>query len=304
VNFSEVDITVPTHDAAFILFQSDQSEAFSNVMPRDEQTLGQPYYHEQPTLEFHGLLFPWHNAPFDDLNARRAFCLAINRDQYNQQILHSDAMPSWHILPQGMDGFNANLRGLDGALTTGDNSLAKHYWQLYLAAHHHQVPSIQLNVLSQSNPDYLKASTLLANTWNQAFGIKTEPDRTAWGHGPGWQNAIQVAQDVAIADYSDPQSILSTFTLLNGAYHGFPTIINLPTLNPLLSQADALYDMSQRFPLYQRAEQLLIDNVAFCPVFQYQSYYRLRTWVKGGFDQTAQLNWPLSAWQNAYIAKH
>ncbi len=50
-----------------------------------------------------------------------------------------------------------------------------------------------------------------------------------------------------------------------------------------MQQADALPEMAQRAPLYNQAEQLLIDNVAVCPLLQYVNHYALRPWVKGDF---------------------
>src|SRR6185437_13626803 len=132
-------------DDAFKQFSSDPSAAFLSQFPTDQPLtpyLRQPYYHEQPTLYGGGLLLIWHSPPFDDLNARKAFCLAINRDQFNQQMLHGQMLPSWHLVPEGMDGYNPSLTGPDDASVTDNSTLARHYWQAYLASHHNQAPPI------------------------------------------------------------------------------------------------------------------------------------------------------------------
>lgn len=72
----------------------------------------------------------------------------------------------------------------------------------------------------------------------------------------------------------------------------------------LMRQADALSDMRQRVPLYQQAEQLLIDNVAVCPLFQEVNRYALRPWVKGDFVEDGRGFFPNDAWVSGYIAKH
>ena len=57
----------------------------------------------------------WKIAPFDDVNARKAFCLAINRDQINQQVYQGRNMPTWHLVPKGMNGYNSKCeRAFDG----------------------------------------------------------------------------------------------------------------------------------------------------------------------------------------------
>lgn len=303
-----IDITVPSADVAFSQFSSDPSQAFANSFPTDQplaQYTQQPYYHEQPTLGFHGLMFYWRNAPFNDINARKAFCLAINRVQLNQQVYHGQTLPSWHIVPQGMDGYDSGLKGLDGTPITGDVSLAKHYWQLYLAAHNNQVPPIVINYGYPNNSRDLAVSAWLQNTWNQAFGPDTASiDRSEWGHGPGWQNSRQIVGFGLRADDADPQNILSWFAELNsGNVDGSPQI-DVLAADALMRQADALSDMRQRIPLYQQAEQLLIDNVVVCPLYQTVNHYALRPWVKGGFAEDARGLFPNDAWVSGYIAKH
>ncbi|HEX5440593.1 MAG TPA: hypothetical protein VFW76_06895, partial [Ktedonobacterales bacterium] len=80
--------------------------------------------------------------------------------------------------------------------------------------------------------------------------------------------------------------------------------MDVPAAAALLQQADELMDMRQRTPLYQQAEQLLIDSVSLCPLFQVVNHYALRTWVKGDFAEDARGIFPNDAWVSGYIAKH
>jgi oligopeptide transport system substrate-binding protein len=309
-HFSEIDITVPLSslysapNTGLDLFSNDPTQAFANALPTNlpiTQFNRQPYYHEQPVLSIRVLIFYWRNAPFDDINARKAFCLAINREQFNQQVYHGQGMPTWHIIPQGMEGYNDHLKGLDSAPVTGDTVLAEHYWQLYLAAHHNQVPRILINYTLQGKPDFLEGSTWLKSAWNQTLDIQTQPDLSEWGHGPGWAISRQIVGYIAGAVYADPQYLLSLFSQLNA---GSSPNITVPAADALMRQADALPDLSQRLPLYQQAEQLLIDSVAVCPLAQYVNHYALRPWVKGDFIENARGLFPNDAWVTGYIAKH
>jgi peptide/nickel transport system substrate-binding protein/oligopeptide transport system substrate-binding protein len=99
-HFTEVDVGLgksPSDD--FSAFMGDGALAFSDgVADVSHVSLAdarmQPYYHEQPLLAVTALQFDWRNPPFDDLNARKAFCLAINRDQINQQVYHGAMIPT------------------------------------------------------------------------------------------------------------------------------------------------------------------------------------------------------------------
>ncbi len=103
---------------------------------------------------------------------------------------------------------------------------------------------------------------------------------------------------VASVVFADPEDVLSWLASPN--VYG----INVPAAQPLLRQADTLSEMSQRIPLYQQAEQLLIDDVAVCPLFQVVDAYALRPWVKGDFAQNGLGVIPNDAWVSGYIAKH
>ena len=311
-HFSEITVSLPrptlSSDSTFRQFQSDLSTAFLSALPTDQPLtpyLRQPYYHEQQTLYGGGLLFVWRNPPFDDLNARKAFCLAINREQFNQQMLHGQMLPTWHIVPEGMPGYNATLTGPDGASVADNTALARHYWQLYLASHHNQAPPIAndynqpfaLSYGYTSLSSYRQEAAWLADTWKKTFDITTFLDLSEWGHGPGWESSRQIwgyGQGWPIG-YVDPQALLAGYQTAD---------MDVPQADALLQRADALSDMSQRIPLYNEAEQLLIDNVVYCPLYQIVRHYALRPWVKGGFVEDARGVFPNDTWVSGYIAKH
>ncbi|HEY1388412.1 MAG TPA: ABC transporter substrate-binding protein [Ktedonobacterales bacterium] len=306
-NLSEIAISTSSSDATYSLFYGDPTVAFSSVLAENQPPAhfaGQPYYHAQPATAVRALLFSWSTPPFDDLNARKAFCLAINRDQFNQQVYQGAMLPNWHLVPQGMDSYNPSLKGLDGAPVMGNVTLAKHYWQLYLAAHHQQAPLITIDFGSLGSPSYLESSVWLRTAWQQTLGVTTVIDRNEWGMGPGWEHSRQIAQFSSGDDeYVDPQTIFSDFTWYVTNVPLAPAV-DVPAAATLLQQADELMDMRQRTPLYQQAEQVLIDNVSLCPLFQVVNHYALRTWVKGGFVEDGRGIVPNDAWVTGYIAKH
>ena len=300
-NFTTVDFQLFSTDTEYGAYQGDQTLAFMDITSPDQIAVmkQQPYYHEQPALITAGLRFNWKLAPFDDINARKAFCLAINRDQVNQQVYHGQMLPSWHIVPKGMDGYNAQVRGVDGAPFAGDTALARQYWQRYLAAHHNSVSHI--SIPDASSVSGRAALTLYQQSWNQTLGVQvtTYIIRTIFQLDARSQQIYRFGWS---ADYPDPQDFLTLLYASDSPYN--EQSASLPAADALMQQADALSDMSQRIPLYQQAEQLLIDNVAICPLFQYVNHYALRTWVKGDFVEDARGVFPNDAWVSGYIAKH
>ena len=206
-------------------------------------------------------------------------------------------IPGWHITPQGMAGYDAQLQGPDGAPATGDAPLAQQYWQAYLAAHGGHAPRIAMpsSLLFHRTGD---AATPLAQMWRQVLGVDVTvytPDLQITSAMPTY---AQIADFIESVDYPDPEDVLSW--LSDVQVFG----INVPAASPLLRQADALPDMAQRAPLYHQAEQMLINNVAICPLFQVVNAYALRSWVKGGFAQNGLGVVPDDDWVSGYIAKH
>jgi oligopeptide transport system substrate-binding protein len=305
-NFTTVDFKLfSSTDTEYSTYQTDQTLAYTDTIPVDQIAAAKslPDYHEQATLIIGGFMMNWKIAPFDDVNARKAFCLAINRDQLNQSIAKGTQIPNWHVVPKGMPGYNANLKGIDGAPTSGDATKAKAYWAQYLAAHGNKVPPIKLSFNLSSNTAKLSAEAYQA-TWNQTFGINTTIDQTAWATilDEEQSKTLQLFRFAWAADYPDPEDWLTLLFSSDSPYNN--ANVSIPEADAQMKQADSLPDMSQRIPLYNQAEQAIVDQVGWCPTSQYQNYYRVRTWVKGGFVQTAQGSFPLPVWQTAYIANH
>jgi peptide/nickel transport system substrate-binding protein/oligopeptide transport system substrate-binding protein len=308
--FSEVDFNIFTSsDTEYQTYQSDQSYAYSPI-PVDQiaAAKSQPDYHEYPVLSVETIGFNWNVAPFNDLNARKAFCAAMNRDALNTSVLKGASVPSWHLVPKGMPGYNADLQGLDGIPTAGDTTKAKAYWQQYLATLNGKpVPPVTLsfNVASASQKALAEAYQA---TWKELFPeanvtISTvawaTQVQTLFGH------TMQLGRFGWLADYGDPQDFLSLLYETgapNDYFNG-----SVPEADSLMKQADAIFDPTQtdqRMKLYNQAEQLLVNNVSVCPMFTGNGHYQLRTWVKGGWVYAPNATVPNPAWITGYIASH
>jgi ABC-type oligopeptide transport system substrate-binding subunit len=311
-HFSEVDITVGRSPRAdFTAFTELSTLAFADnvvaLQPHFPLAEGrrQPYYHEQPLFKTTVLQFNWRGAPFDDLNARKAFCLAINRDQINQQVYQGAETPTWSLAPPELPDYNGHPHGLDNAPVTGDAALAQQYWRRYLAAHPNQPPSqIALDYVADPGSAQGQTITLLLDSWRHTFGVKF-PAMNFWAWSIPEFATFPIDISGWYVDYFDPQDFLSVQYASDSF---FDNVIgpkaSVPAADALMRQADALSDMRQRVPLYQQVEQLLIDNVAVCPLFQEVNRYALRPWVKGDFVEDGRGFFPNDDWVSGYIAKH
>ncbi|HET9979640.1 MAG TPA: ABC transporter substrate-binding protein [Ktedonobacterales bacterium] len=295
-NFTEVDYTFVgasgASGASFDAFKADAAQSFTNMLPDSPSApvsslAKYSYYHEQSALNMIWLTFDQRKAPFDDLNARKAFCLAINREYLNQRVYQHTVISSWHLIPQSMPGFNVALEGVDGALLTGDTLLAQQYWRNYLAAHGARAPALTLYAPSRDS-DGGQMMTTLRDLWRETLGVSI-----GLAASPSSANVTPIA---VRPDYPDPQAFMSQAVAPGGQR------VSVPGADALLRRADALAETSQRLPLYQQAEQLLIDNVAVCPLFQSVNYYAMRTRLRA-FTEDGRGLIPNDAWLRGYIAR-
>ena len=103
------------------------------------------------------------------------------------------------------------------------------------------------------------------------------------------------------ADYPDPQDFLSLQfgpSSLNNT--GF---VNVPAANTLMTQADMDLNPATRTQEYNQAEQLLVDQGAWIPVYQAKTPYNQPTYLHG-LEYNSLQEIPLSSWQSIYLTAH
>jgi len=102
------------------------------------------------------------------------------------------------------------------------------------------------------------------------------------------------------ADYPDPQDFVSLLWTTNAPYNR--KFVSIAQVDQLCAQADGMFDLNARIPLYQQAEQLLITQGAAIPYAQplitYMARSRVVNWQIASTGQT-----PLGIWQTTYLTR-
>jgi peptide/nickel transport system substrate-binding protein/oligopeptide transport system substrate-binding protein len=270
-----------------------------------------------PSLSIRYLSFNYLAKPFNNLNIRKAFALAINKDILANNYAHGADTPTNHIVPQGMYGYNPNLTGPDGTTNTkGDQALAISLLNKGLQEEGYSsvkdLPPITLtsfkgnttvenlvNAIADQWKTVLEVSVkvnlLDFNTFNQAQTATTGNDSLqAWF--AGW-----------LADYPDPQDWLSVFFGKNGDYnnnnYGDPhnkDAAKQQQVQAGLDQADRELDATKRTHEYNQLEQTLINDVAWVPISQTQ-YRVVQNPKLHGFKQNALGITDPEDWGNIYF---
>jgi oligopeptide transport system substrate-binding protein len=228
-----------------------------------------------PELSLYYIGFNTAQPPFDDVNVRRAFCLAVNKERIAEVILRDMVGVADGILPPGMPGYSEALEGLDYDVEKAKELITASRYEDFS-----NLPPITLTFEGYGNsiPRYLGA---IIQEWQQNLGVEIsvrqlEPENFLY-------NLKQEKDDMFmlgwIADYPDPHTFLDIL-FYTGSENNIFEYSNLD-LNALLDQAAIEQDKAVRLAMYQQAEQLVVDDAPCFPLFHGTNYILVKSYVKG-----------------------
>jgi len=211
--------------------------------------------------------------PLDDVRVRQALAMAIDKQALASVVLRDLVRPANGILPPGMPGYNPNLQGLPFD------------------------PQRARQLLDQAGgPARLQGLTLLTSgvggtpgpivdaivaMWEQNLGVRievrlldfgtflTEIDRGNFDlFSLGW-----------IADYVDPENFLDIL-FHSGSENNHTGYAN-PEVDRLLEQARVEQDQGRRMSLYQQAEQIIVRDAPWIPLYHSRDSFVVKPYVRG-----------------------
>ncbi|MBI2830307.1 MAG: peptide ABC transporter substrate-binding protein [Chloroflexi bacterium] len=228
-----------------------------------------------PELSFSYLGFNATQPPFDDVNIRRAFSHAINKDKIALLTFKNTAQRADGILPPGIPGYNKDLTGLKF-----DIDKAR---QLIATSRYGSVANLPPITLTTSGFGGGISSELQAIIfqWKQDLGIEVkvrqlEPERFVY------KLREEVDQMFAfgwIADYPHPQDFLDIL-FRSGSENNYGGYHN-PEVDALLDKAGREANFNASLALYQQVEQKLVDEAAVIPLFFPQNHTLVKPYIKG-----------------------
>jgi oligopeptide transport system substrate-binding protein len=227
-----------------------------------------------PELSLYYIGFNTAQPPFDDVNVRRAFSLAVDKERIAKVILRDMVSEAEGILPPGMPGYNEALKGLDY-----DVEKAK---ELIAASKYGDVsnlPPITLTVEGYGNiiPSYLGA---ILQEWQQNLGVEVSVRQLETEDF--LYNLKQEKDEMFvlgwIADYPDPDDFLDIL-FHTGSENNIFEYSN-SSLDALLDQAAIEQNRTVRLAMYQQAEQLVVDDAPCLPLFHGTNYILVKPYVK------------------------
>lgn len=309
-------------NTAYLEFQTNQLDESGVPSPSIPQarTLPNKQFHQSPLLAIDYFGLNYLVKPFDNIKIREAMELAINKDVIAQAVWHGLVVPTNHIVPKGMFGYDPNLTGPAGvAATSGNTTKAK---QLF--AQGMQEEGLTLATFPNINFTYANGSTDLANDittvigmWKEVLGITSiHPNAvdattlfSSIGNTVG-NTSLALWSVNWFADYPDPQDWVSlqfdkgeADNQINYGQNTSSDASDQVALQPQMEAADTDTNPTTREQSYFKIEQQLSNDVAWLPMDQPTSVYVLKPYVIGVVDNAQALT-PANDWANIYIAAH
>ena len=199
--------------------------------------------------------------PFNDVNVRRAFYHAVDREELTSTVLKDIAIPAGSILPPGYPGYNPDVV----AQAVFDPEKAKEYMAEAGFPDGQGFPDIEIWIRDEGGyngaivpamAQYLQAE--FKEVLGVNMSIRSLPG-AEWMDGlRGGKNNIFISPYEY--DYLDPSNFYGIF--YNGGRHNY----FVPEYDALVAQADSESDWETRYKLYGDAEQVMIDQGLIVPL--------------------------------------
>lgn len=229
--------------------------------------------HEAPRMDVWYIGFNVEEPPFDDVKVRQAFAQAIDKDKLIEVVLLDAVVKAEGILPPGIPGFNEELQGLEFDLERAQQLLAE-------SDYAEGLPDIEI-ASSGRGASVGPVSEAILAMWEENLGVKVSTRQTEFATflSDLRDGKFQIFELGWVADYPDPENFLRIKFHSDSANND--TQYANAEVDRLLDEADAETDEATRLSLYQQAEQIIVNDMPWIPLFHDKFSVLIKPYVKG-----------------------
>ncbi len=199
--------------------------------------------------------------PFDDVHFRRALNFAVDKQLISDSVLSGRATPARGPLPPGFVGHNPDLVGLEY-----DEEKAKEELAMSQYADADTRPRIILTTPGTGGSPPLWVQAVL-DMWNRVLGVTAEVQEVEWATFLEDLDAkrLQIFNVSWSPDYPDPVTFVDVLFRSDSALNhtGYAS----DEVDALLAEANTETDPVRRIQLYQEAEQIIVDEASWIPMW-------------------------------------
>jgi oligopeptide transport system substrate-binding protein len=234
-----------------------------------------------PELNVSYVGFNVNKPPFDDPKVRQAFNLALDKRRMVKLVFQDTFPVANGIVPPTMPGYqNPDLSDYE---FDPERALALIADSSYGDVS--ELPDITLNT-SGTGGSAGPIVEAIVESYQANLGLEIAVEQSPWPEFLAGLNQpdppFQIYMLGWIADYPDPQNFLEVlFHTESTQNHGN---YSNPAVDTLLDKARGAQDVEERTMLYQQAEQMILDDGAWIPL-----YFGVENWVVKPYVQNFQI---------------
>ncbi|MFS0673272.1 peptide ABC transporter substrate-binding protein [Ornithinibacillus sp. 179-J 7C1 HS] len=258
-NAGELDwVGSPTDSVPLAAIPALKEEGSLNISP-----LAGVYYYAFNTEE----------EPFNNVNIRKAFALAINRQGIVENILKGEQQPAMALVPPSIWEENT-----EGYFADNDVETAKEYLQTGLEELGlDELPPITLSY--NTSEAHATIAQAVQDMWSTNLGVDVTLSNEEWNvylDNMGAGN-FQVGRMGWLADFNDAINFLEIFNSIGGNNY---TNWEDAEYQELLAQSRTETDPAARKEILRQAEEIFMEALPIAPVYFYTNVWINQDYVK------------------------
>lgn len=215
-------------------------------------------------------------APFDDVNVRKAFALAIDTKYIAETVMQGTFATATNFVGPGFLDREGNDFYVEGAaIDRSDYEANKEAAKAALAEAGYPngegFPIVEY--MTNVSGYHLTVAEALTGMWKDVLGVTVEIAQMEWNVflDARRQGQHSLARDGWVADYGDPSNLLDLMTSYSG---NNSTFYNNPEYDKMMKEVSASTDTAWRFETMKAAEKLAIGEEFACiPVAYYATQF-------------------------------
>jgi oligopeptide transport system substrate-binding protein len=273
----EVRFDIIGDDAiAFLAYRGDELDVVTLGPAELVQVRGgelEDEFQSYALLSTVGVFFNFNTPVLQDPKVRQALAGSFDRDEFAEIVSEGAVLPAYSYLPPGMAGHDPQA-GLQFRDATARSQ------ELLSEAGYPGGEGLAITLLGANVGGSVTRAEWLKEQWERNLGVTVELDLIE----PSSFIEKLFAGDWDLisgswtADYPDPQDWLPAFAPGGPlAVGGFED----DRFTALLEEAASELDPDRRLERYLEAQRILIDDVAFSPVFYVRRNILVKPWVEG-----------------------
>lgn len=233
-----------------------------------------PYLYLAPYFSVYTYAFNTKKPPFEDKRVRHALSLAIDRKSIVENVTRRNEPIAFSFVPPGTLGYYSTAKL--------EENVAKAKELLAQAGYPNGEGFPKITLLYNTSDAHKSIAEALQYMWEKNLNIHVELVNQEWKvflkSRAGCEcNLFRLGW---VGDYLDPNAFLEIFT--SGSGNNMSGWSNKDYDN-YITQANSTLDQKKRFEYFDKAENLLLDELPLIPIYFYNSAYLVQPSVKNWF---------------------